>query len=67
MSRKRLEELLEVSGPDAVLGTLIMGEVLTRRGQIGPLARLWASVGKRPVESSEEPNEETASSAAPSR
>lgn len=29
------------------LTLLILGEVLTKRGEIGPLARVWRPVGRR--------------------
>lgn len=32
---------------DDLLSHLIVGEVLTRRGEIGPLARPWTPTGRR--------------------
>ena len=34
---------------DTLLRSLIAGEVLTKRGKPGPLARIWRVKGRRPV------------------
>ena len=45
------------------LSHLIVGEVLARRGEIGPLARFWTPAGRRT--GSMRPNSTAASAATP--
>ncbi len=37
----------------SLIWTLVAAEILTDRGQAGPLARLWRPVGRRPKENPE--------------
>lgn len=37
----------ELDDPRALVWTLVLGEALTKRGDLGPLARCWVRAGPR--------------------
>ena len=39
--------LPDIQERERFVALLIMGEILTKRGELGPLARVWRPVGKR--------------------